>query len=116
PGMPMRHPQRCAPAHRTGRWRRPMQQGAAACLLALGSALATAADSSTFEIRALTADTALKAARAALDACRKAGYQVGVAVTDRSGVLQVFLRDRFAGAHTVQVAADKAWTAASFRI
>jgi uncharacterized protein GlcG (DUF336 family) len=28
----------------------------------------------------------------------------------------VFLRDRYAGAHTVDVAINKAWTAASFRI
>lgn len=48
--------------------------------------------------------------------CRKAGYQVAVAVVDRSGVLQVLLRDRFAGAHTVDAATQKAWTAASFRI
>lgn len=34
---------------------------------------------------------------------------------DRSGVTQVLLRDRFAGAHTVDMAVDKAWTAASFR-
>ncbi len=77
---------------------------------------AMAAEPATFETRSLTVDTALKAARGALEACRKAGYQVGVAITDRSGVLQVLLRDRFAGAHTVEFAANKAWTAASFRI
>lgn len=70
----------------------------------------------TFTTRSLTVDTAMKAAQAALEACRKAGYQVGVAITDRSGVPQVFLRDRFAGPHTVEFALDKAWTAASFRI
>src|SRR5690606_26782210 len=69
-----------------------------------------------FASRSLTLETATKAAQAALESCRKAGYQVGVAVVDRAGVPQVFLRDRFAGAHTVTVAADKAWTAASFRI
>ena len=37
-------------------------------------------------------------------------------MVDRTGLPQVFLRDRFAGAHTFQVALDKAWTAASFRI
>jgi len=31
-------------------------------------------------------------------------------------VLQVLVRDRFAGAHTVEVGTQKAWTAASFRI
>jgi len=36
-------------------------------------------------------------------------------VVDRFGNPQVLLRDRFAGAHTVGVATDKAWTAASFR-
>ena len=40
---------------------------------------------------------------------------MAVAVTDRSGVAQVLLRDRFAGPHTVTVAIDKAWTAVSFR-
>lgn len=70
----------------------------------------------TFSTRSLTLETALKAAQAALEACRKGGYQVGVAVSDRSGVTQVFLRDRFAGAHTVDTASGKAWTAASFRI
>lgn len=70
----------------------------------------------TFSTRSLVAELANKAAMAALDACRKEGFQVGVAVTDRSGVLQAFVRDRFAGAHTIEVATNKAWTAASFRM
>jgi uncharacterized protein GlcG (DUF336 family) len=69
----------------------------------------------TFQIQALTPETALKAARAALESCRAQGFQVGVAVVDRAGLTQVFLRDRFAGAHTLPVATDKAWTAVSFR-
>ena len=44
----------------------------------------------------------------------KAGYRVAVAVSDRAGVAQVMLRDRFAGAHTVRTAIDKARTSASF--
>jgi uncharacterized protein GlcG (DUF336 family) len=85
-----------------------------ACVLpwTTGVALAQAA---TFQSRSLTLETALKAAQAALGACRDQGYQVGVAVVDRAGLTQVFLRDRFAGAHTVDVATNKAWTAASFR-
>lgn len=70
---------------------------------------------STFQIKALTPETALIAAQAALASCRAQGFQVGVAVVDRSGLTQVFLRDRFAGAHTLDVATNKAWTAASFR-
>ena len=64
----------------------------------------------------LAPDLALRAATAALAACRKEGFQVAVTVVDRFGVTQVVLRDRFAGAHTIPVSADKAWTAASFRI
>ena len=34
---------------------------------------------------------------------------------NEKGVVQVVLRDRFAGPHTVDMAVDKAWTAVSFR-
>ncbi len=78
--------------------------------------LPAAAQDATYAVKLMTLETATAAARAALDACRKAGFQVGVAVVDRTGLPQVFLRDRFAGAHTFQIAIDKAWTAASFRI
>ena len=64
----------------------------------------------------MTPETALAAARAALEHCRKAGYQVSVAVVDRSGMPQVYLRDRFAGAQTFDVALNKAWTAVSFKV
>ena len=47
--------------------------------------------------------------------CRKDGFQTAVAVVDRAGVVQVVLRDRYAGAHTPDVATAKAWTAASFK-
>jgi len=48
-------------------------------------------------------------------ACREAGYQVSVAVVDRSGITQVVLRDQVAGPHTLETARRKAWTAASFK-
>ncbi len=73
------------------------------------------AQDGTFQTRSLTPETALAAARAALASCRKQGFQVAVAVVDRAGLVQVLLRDRFAGAHTIEVSANKAWTAASFR-
>jgi uncharacterized protein GlcG (DUF336 family) len=38
-----------------------------------------------------------------------------VSVVDRSGVVQVTLRDRFAGPHTPPTASGKAWTAVTFR-
>lgn len=73
------------------------------------------AQSGTYAVRQLTPETAAKATRAALDECRKAGYQVAVAVVDRAGVAQSLLRDRFAGPHTVTTAINKGWTAISFR-
>ena len=81
----------------------------------LGFAGASLAQEGVFQTKSLTPETALSAARAAMESCRKQGYQVAVAVVDRAGLAQVVLRDRFAGAHTLDVATNKAWTAASFR-
>jgi uncharacterized protein GlcG (DUF336 family) len=80
----------------------------------LASASASAQDA-TYTVKLLTPETALKAAQAALKKCRDDGYQVAVAVVDRMGVMQVMLRDRFAGPHTPSTARGKAWTAVSFR-
>ena len=85
---------------------------AALALVGAGAALAAEA---TFSVKLLTPETALKAAQAALARCRTNGFQVSVAVTDRMGVVQVLLRDRFAGPHTPEMATAKAYTAASFR-
>lgn len=85
------------------------------CLSLASLAGAVSAQEAVFQTRSLTPEAALTAARAALESCRKQGYQVAVAVVDRAGLTQVLLRDRFAGPHTVQVSADKAWTAVSFR-
>jgi len=81
----------------------------------LGFAGASLAQEGVFQTKSLTPETALSAAKAAMEFCRKQGYQVAVAVVDRAGLAQVVLRDRFAGAHTLDVASNKAWTAASFR-
>lgn len=86
-----------------------------ALALVLASGSAWAAESATFTLKTLTPETALKAAQAALAKCRADGYQVSVAVVDRSGLVQVVLRDRFAGAHSPETATNKAWTAVSFR-
>ena len=75
---------------------------------------AAAADA-THTVKVLTPETALKAARAALQHCRDSGFQATVAVVDRMGVTQVLLRDRYAGPHTVDMAQAKAYSAVSFR-
>lgn len=86
-----------------------------AFLLLVAACLPVRAADATFSLRVLTPETALKAAQAALAKCRASGYQATVAVVDRMGVLQVLLRDRYAGPHTPRMARDKAFTAVSFR-
>lgn len=83
-------------------------------LLLLGAASARAQDA-LVTYKSISPDAALELARAALGECRKRGYQAAVAVSDRSGIPLVMLRDRFAGAHTGRTAVDKAWTAVTFR-
>jgi uncharacterized protein GlcG (DUF336 family) len=101
--------------------RRPVPFIALAASLALPAAQAQQRPQqpppgATFEARSLTPEAALKAALAAQAKCRAGGYQVGVAVVDRTGLPIATLRDRYAGAHTFQTALDKAWSAASFKI
>ena len=86
----------------------------AACLAAAIAGPANAQDSK-FTVQMMTPETALKLAEAALKDCRGKGFQVGVSVVDRSGNLQVLLRDRYAGVHTPETSRRKAWTAVSFR-
>jgi uncharacterized protein GlcG (DUF336 family) len=88
---------------------------AALAAAGLAASLAGSAADALFSVKVLTPEAALKAAQAALAGCRAGGYQVSVAVVDRMGVVQVLLRDRFAGPHTTDLAQAKAWTAVSFR-
>ena len=89
--------------------------GALLAAAQLGVTTGAAAADATFAVKSLLPETALKAAQSALAKCRDSGYQVAVAVVDRSGVTQVLLRDRYAGPHTVDVSQNKAWTAVSFK-
>ena len=63
--------------------------------------------------RSLGIDLALEAATAALEAARARGYHVAVGVTDRSGQLLVLLRADGGGAHLLDGARRKAFTAVS---
>jgi uncharacterized protein GlcG (DUF336 family) len=84
-------------------------------IYALAGSVQTRAQESLVSYKSLAPETALDLGRAAIADCQKRGYQVAVAVVDRSGVIQVVLRDRYAGPHTPATASGKAWTAATFR-
>jgi uncharacterized protein GlcG (DUF336 family) len=85
-----------------------------AATLALATSVA-AGDDAIVVYKSLSPEVALEAAQAALKKCRDNGFQIAVAVVDRSGQPQVMLRDRFAGLHTPDTAVRKAYTALSFR-
>jgi uncharacterized protein GlcG (DUF336 family) len=87
----------------------------AGLVVALSTQALASEDEALVSFKVMTLETAQTLAQATLDDCRKRGYQVAVSVVDRSGVLQVTLRDRFAGAHTPETARRKAWTSVSFR-
>lgn len=72
-------------------------------------------DTAFVNFQTLKPEVALQMATAAMETCRDAGYQVGVTVVDRFGLPQVFIRDRFAGAHVYETSRRKAWTSVSFR-
>ena len=65
--------------------------------------------------KSLKPEITLYVAQATMAACREKGYQVSVAIVDRSGTIQILLRDELAGPHTLDTATRKAWTAASFK-
>ena len=67
------------------------------------------------DFRALKPSVNLTMAQAALENCREAGFQIGVMVTDKFGIPQVFLRDQYAGVHVLEMTHRKAWTAVTFR-
>ena len=88
-------------------------------MLALGFGAPAAAQTTgkqpvLVSIKRMSLDTALKAARAAIEACRKEGVQVAVTVVDRGGDAQVVLRDVLAADLTLKVSQAKAYAAMSF--
>ncbi len=95
-----------------------MMFGGALALASLAASVgvATAQDEDlTVGYESLTTEAALDLAQATMTACRERGFQIAVAVVDRAGLVQVVLKDRYAGIHTVDTATRKAWTAASFK-
>lgn len=72
------------------------------------------ADEELVSYQAMNLELALKTAQATMQACRDSGFQVSVAVVDRSGGLQVLIRDQLAGIFSPDIALRKARTALSF--
>jgi uncharacterized protein GlcG (DUF336 family) len=62
----------------------------------------------------ITASAASLACQAAIAHAEALGIRINVAVTDASGVLAAFLRMPHAFLHSIDIAIDKAYTAASF--
>jgi len=91
-----------------------MQRIATALVLALAAAMPARAEDAIVTYKSLAPDTAFDLARAAMNKCRKDGYQVAIVVLDRFGIPLATLRDRFAPAMAIDTANGKAWTAVTF--
>ncbi len=74
--------------------------------LALVFSTLVAGDVVTYKQMSL--ELATEAAQLSVEACRKKGYQVSAVVVDRSGNLQVALRDVYASRFTTEIAQRKA--------
>jgi uncharacterized protein GlcG (DUF336 family) len=89
---------------------------AAALAVLLASAPVVAEDSMVIQVKRMSMDTAMKVAKAAVDACREKGIQIGVTVVDRDGVAQVVLRDTIAPTITLPISEGKAYAAVMFGV
>ena len=90
---------------------------AAALSASLFAALpATAEEGMVIQVKRMSLDTANTIAKAAVDACREKGIQIGVTVVDRDGVVQSTMRDTIAAPITVPISKGKAYTAVMFNV
>jgi uncharacterized protein GlcG (DUF336 family) len=97
--------------------KRTMKQILSGAVMAvvLGVGSPSQAEEAIVTYKSLAPDAAFELARVALQTCRKNGFQVAVVVVDRFGEPLVMLRDRFVGLPAPAIAANKAYTAVSFR-
>ena len=86
----------------------------ATLMMSLSSVSFAADESMTVSIKRMKMETALRIAQGAIKACRKEGVQIGVTVVDRSGQVQVVLRDVLAMDITLPISKQKAHTAMAF--
>ncbi len=66
--------------------------------------------------RAIACEAAAAAVQAAVAHAQALGIRINVAVTDPAGLLMAFLRMPGAPLHSIDIAIDKAYTAASFGV
>lgn len=86
-----------------------------AMLSALPAVAAAVEDRGYVQTRSLSMELAAKLALEAARECTVRGYQVAVAVVDRSGNLLSLVRNPLAGHHTIEVSQRKAYTAATYQ-
>ena len=84
------------------------------CLLFVMPLQAKEKDNPLISVNQMTMDTGLTIARAAIEACRKRGIQIGVTVIDRNGIVQAVLRDTIAPPITIPISRKKAFTSVNF--
>ncbi len=86
--------------------------GAAAVGVILSGSMSTA---ETLTAHRLSSALAVEAASEAISACARQGFHETAVVVDADGVTMVALRGDGTGAHSLDSAYDKAYTAASFK-
>lgn len=88
--------------------------------LALASLVATlpvaAEDAMVVQVKRMSLETANTIAKAAVDACREKGIQIGVTVVDRDGIAQAVMRDTIAPKITLEISHGKAYAAVMFNV
>lgn len=77
-------------------------------LLTSAAIISSAQASDSLTVKTISMELARDIASESLNACRKKGYQVSAVVVDRSGLIQVALRDDLASRFTLQIAEEKA--------
>ena len=85
-------------------------------LIALACAATVPASAQLIQRKDLGFPISLTIAQAALDDCKGRGYATSVVVVDRGGNTVVALRGDNAGAHTMENARRKAYTAMAFKM
>ena len=83
--------------------------------VSIASSATPALAQSVLNERQISLGLAREAANAAINQCRKDGYQVSATVVDRSGQVKVMMRDDNSGPHTPDTSRRKAYTALTFR-